>query len=157
MTNIMLSLVAATAISVAAFAPASASQPIALDSDVKVSRTVNDGDGDRQVLLPPIDVVPGDRLVFETTYANDGTATVEKFVVTNPLPAAVRLAEEDPRFIVSVDGGNSYGQSIAEMTVTDAQSVSRTAALSDVTHIRWIIPRIDPGQSGKVSYQAIVR
>lgn len=157
MKNTILAMAAASALGMAAFSPAVAAQPIALESDVKVARTIQDEAGDRQVLVAPVDVVPGDRLVFETRYANNGGATVENFVVTNPLPAAVQLAEEDASFAVSVDGGKTYAASVAALTVSDAQTGGRAAELSDVTHIRWTIARIDAGQEGKVSYQAIVR
>lgn len=157
MKSNILSILASASLGMAAFAPAVAAQPVALSSDVKVSRTVTDDGVERQVLSPPVDVVPGDRLVFETSYANNGTAAVENFVVTNPLPAAVQLAEEDGSFLVSVDGGRQYAQSVAALTVTDPQSGIRKAQLSDVTHIRWTIAKIDPGRSGKVSYHAIVR
>lgn len=157
MKNTILAMAAASAIGVAAFSPAIAAQPIALESVVKVSRTLQDEAGERHVLAAPVDVVPGDRLVFETRYANNGAVTVENFVVTNPLPAAVQLAEEDTSFSVSVDGGETYAASVAALTISDAQAGGRAAELSDVTHIRWTIARIDAGQEGKVSYQAIVR
>ena len=137
--------------------PLAAASPVTLESDVKVERTINEGGKEAQVLAPPIDVVPGDRLVFETNYANNSDDAVENFVVTNPLPQAVALAEEDGSFSVSVDGGKSYAPSIAGLVIADAEAGAREATLADVTHIRWTIARIEAGKAGKVAYQGIVR
>ena len=142
----------------AAFAgsgPALAQSPVTLDSDVKVERTVVDDGVSEQVLTAPVDVVPGDKLVFETSYANNGSEVVENFVVTNPLPAAVKLAAEDASFVVSVDGGKTYAASVADLSVSS--EAGRKAELADVTHIRWTLARLEPGERGSLSYQAIVR
>ena len=145
------------AVGMAFAAPLQAASPVSLDSEVKVERTVNEGGVDRRILAPPVDVVPGDRLVFETNYANKSDKAVDNFVVTNPLPAAVKLAEQDSTFDMSIDGGKTYFASIASLTVPDEEAGSRAASLSDVTHIRWTIPRVAAGESGSVSYHAIVR
>lgn len=137
--------------------PLQAASPVTLESDVKVARSVMEGGVERQTLAPPVDVVPGDRLVFETSYANNSEKAVDNFVVTNPLPAAVKLAEVDGSFDVSIDGGKTYAASLAAFTVPDSEAGSRPAELGDVTHIRWTISRVAAGGSGAVSYHAIVR
>lgn len=143
-----------------AFAPSmalAAPDPIALEGGVRVEKTVVENGQSRVVLSKPDVVVPGDRLLFTTHYANGGGEAVKNFVVTNPLPAAVELAPDAVGSNeVSVDGGKTFG-SLATMTVAAADGSRRAAAASDVTHIRWTIPVIAAGASGEVEYHAIVR
>ena len=157
----------ATAAALAAFTalPAAATQavaepaagPVSLSGDVKVDRTVTENGQPRHVLVQPDKVVPGERLVFTTSYRNSGTRPIQNFVVTNPLPPAVALAETGSGdYLVSVDGGAHWGP-LASLTVADGKGGSRPATGADVTHLRWTIPQIAPGASGTVEYHATVR
>lgn len=140
--------------------PALAAQegPIALSGEVHAVVEIVADDGTTHVELEtPGTIVPGDRLLFSTSYANTSTETVENFVVTNPLPAAVRLAPEvESGVIVSVDNGNTWGR-LSELSVKSEDGSSRPAQHSDVTHIRWTLDRVEPGQSGRLEYLAIIR
>lgn len=135
--------------------PASAQDKVALDSNVQLERQVTENGATRAVLSAPVGVVPGDRLLFSTSYANNGKAAADNFVVTNPLPAAVRLAE-DGEFDVSVDGGKTYAP-LADLTVSDGGPAPRAAEPRDVTHIRWTLASVPAGATGTVSYYGIVR
>ena len=141
-------------------ASASAEDLVSLEGEVKVERTELVGGVEQTVLAEPTDVVPGDRLVFSTSYRNAGAEAVENFVVTNPLPGPVVLAQDDPAFLVSVDGGATYA-ALANLTVADADAGTgpgtRAAQPADVTHIRWTLARLEPGASGSLSYNAFVR
>ena len=53
-------------------APASAQDQVSLAGGVKVERTELVGGVEQKVLAEPTDVVPGDRLVFSTSYRNGG-------------------------------------------------------------------------------------
>lgn len=128
---------------------------VSLSGDVKVIRTVDDNGVTKTVLEDPNQVIPGDRLVFTTRYTNTSAEVVEDFVVTNPLPKAVMLAE-DGDFEVSVDGGKSFG-AFSALSVTLEDGADRPAELADVTHIRWTLARLTPGQQGSVSYFAVIR
>lgn len=139
--------------------PAAAQQsPLTLDGDVKVVKEVTDENGaTRTELLPPDVVVPGDKLLFTTTYRNGGTEPVENFVATNPVPAAVAVhASADPALVVSVDGGTTWGV-LADLTTTGEDGSSRPARHDDITHIRWTLARVEPGASGELQYPAIIR
>lgn len=160
-----MTIFAKLAVSLAALAlvpvPAMAQQtatPVTLSGDVKAVKLVTDADGTERVeLVDPAIIVPGDRLVFSTDYANSGTETVRNFNVTNPLPAAVRLAPDaDPELIVSVDGGQSWGK-LAELQVTATDGTTRAATHEDVTHIRWLLASVAPGEKGRLTYPAIIR
>lgn len=149
-----LSLIVAMQLS-APSAQAQGQQAVALTGDVMVMRTIEENGAQKSVLEPPSQVIPGDRLVFTTRYTNTSTETVEDFVVTNPLPAPVMLAE-DGDFEVSVDGGKNFGK-LAALSVTLEDGADRPAELTDVTHIRWTLARLMPGDQGSLSYFAVIR
>ena len=120
-----------------------------------MDRTVTENGTTRHVLVRPDKVVPGEHLVFTTSYRNSGTRPIQNFVITNPLPPAVVLADAGDGS-VSVDGGAHWG-TLAALTVADGKGGRRPAAPEDVTHLRWIIAQIAPGSAGTVEYHATVR
>ncbi|MFO6448892.1 hypothetical protein ACLBKU_17305 [Erythrobacter sp. NE805] len=158
--KLVLSLAAAVALAGPALplAAQATPSPIALNGDVKAVKIVTDKDGkQRTELVEPDTIVPGDRLVFGTDYTNKGTEPVTNFVVTNPLPAAVQLAPDaDPALELSVDGGKTWGV-LAKLTATNPDGTTRPATHGDVTHVRWVLPAIAPGASGRLTYPAIIR
>lgn len=134
-----------------------AASPMQLVGDVKVDKQVIENGQTKHVLVAPDVVVPGDRLIFSTRYRNTGAEPVKDFVVTNPLPAGVMLADSGAAVqTVSVDGGKSWGK-LPTLTVADSQGAKRPARPGDVTHVRWTLPLIAPGASGTLTYNAIVR
>ena len=136
---------------------AQAAQPVELSGEVQVERVVKEANGERRVLEKPDTVVPGDKLVFTTNYRNAGPDIVKEFVVTNPLPEAIRLSAEDAAVLeLSVDGGTSWGK-LAALTVNDGKGGKRPAGVDDITHIRWSFPEIAPGAKGAVTYHGTVR
>lgn len=139
-------------------APAAAS-PVALSNKVFVERVSTDAQGNRKVTLEePRVVTPGDRLLFVLNYRNASARPAEKFVVTNPLPAAVQFAEHgDGAAELSVDGGKSWGN-LAALRVQNADGSLRPARAGDVTHIRWAFNApIPAGASGKLMFRGIVK
>ncbi len=140
-----------------AMASAQPAQPIELKGDVKVSKLVVENGKEKQVLSEPKVVVPGDRLVFSTSYRNNGSQVARNVVVTNPLPNGVMLAPEGAdSHSVSVDGGKTWGK-LSEMSVSNGTGAMRPAVAGDVTHVRWVLSEVAPGAEGKVTYNAIVR
>lgn len=159
--TLMLAFAAAATVLALPAAPLAAqgqANPVTLTGDVKAVKVVIAADGtERTELVEPTTIVPGDRLVFGTDYANKGAEAVTNFVVTNPLPAAVRLAPDaDPALEVSVDGGKSFGV-LAALSVTASDGTARPATHADVTHVRWVLASIAPGTSGRLTYPAIIR
>ena len=157
----MLRILASAALSIAALAgsagTAFAADAVSLTSDMKVDRVVVTNGVKRHALVPATKVVPGDMLVFTTLYHNNTDKPVVKFVVVNPIPGAVRLADDGfGTFDVSVDGGKSWGK-LAALTVTDGKGGQRAAQASDVTHLRWIVATIAPGAGGSLEYHGVVR
>lgn len=151
---LLLAALAPVAVQAATPTPAG---PVSLSGDVKVDRVVTENGEARHVLLQPDKVVPGERLVFTTSYRNSGTKPIQNFVVTNPLPPAVVLADgADAALVVSVDGGVHWGP-LAHLSVSDGKGGLRPAEPADVTHLRWTIAQIAPGATGTLAYHAIVR
>lgn len=133
-------------------------QAVALDGDVMVVKmTEADGAEPQEVLVKPDVVVPGDRLIFRTNYKNTSDELVENFTVTNPLASAVVLAPDTPTSqVASVDGGKTFG-ALSDLTVTQEDGASRPAMASDVTHLRWVLAALKPGELGQITFYAIVR
>ena len=91
MKKIVAEIVILLGLGLAPVAAHAAPGQVVLYGDVKLEKTVVEAGKSRVVLTEPKVVVPGDRLLFSTRYSNGGTTTVQNFVVTNPLPAAVAL------------------------------------------------------------------
>lgn len=144
-----LLLVILAVISAFAAVPVSAAT-VELASEAHLVKTV---DG-KEVLEAPTGVVPGDRIAFTLRYRNTGAEPVDDFVITNPLPAPVMLAQ-DGDFEVSVDGGKTWGR-LSALTVTEADA-TRPATTADATHVRWKLARIAPAATGEVSYFGVVK
>ena len=101
-------------------------------------------------------MVPGDTLVFQTSYSNRTGETVTDFVVATPVPPSVTLTMRSAANLdVSVDGGTGWGQ-LADLTVEE-ETETRAATADDVTHVRWIIAEMAPDAEGTVQYRAIVK
>ena len=130
---------------------------VVLKGDVKVETTVVEKGVEKTVLATPKVVVPGNRLVFSTSYRNESATPVQNFVVTNPVPEGIAVAAPDAASLtVSVDGGKIWGK-LAALAVKDVKGVARPAQAADVTHVRWTLATIAPGAAGAVAYHAVVK
>lgn len=133
--------------------------PLQLASDVFVEREIAKPDGTKAKLLEePKTVVPGDQLVFVVRYKNVGTATASNFVVTNPMPRAVRFdGTADGAELVSVDGGKSWG-ALATLRIAHSNGGDRAATSADVTHLKWNFNQpLSAGAEGKLIFRGVVR
>ncbi|MDP3905664.1 hypothetical protein [Novosphingobium sp.] len=148
---------AASTLSAPALAETAKAAQVELESDVKVEKVVAENGTVRKTWVTPQVVVPGDRLIFSVRYRNVSADKVETFVVTNPIPQPVMLAADGADALdVSVDAGRNWG-SLGALQVADGKGGQRGALNSDVTHIRWTLPVLNPGESGTLTYNAIVR
>lgn len=140
-------------------AAAAAADTVSLSSEVLVERTKQQADGTAvTVREKPELVTPGDKLIFVLSYKNQGAEPATGFVVTNPVPDAVRYAgTEGVPAEVSVDGGKNWG-ALSALTVAGEDGARRPAAEADVTHLRWSFDRpIPAGDGGKLSFHARVK
>ncbi|MBS0255345.1 MAG: DUF11 domain-containing protein [Proteobacteria bacterium] len=150
-------LLVAGALAVAAPAMAAAAEPVSLKSDLKLDKLVEENGVKRHMLVVPTKVVPGDHLVFTTSYTNNSGQPFNNFVLTNPLPKEVVLSDDGfGSFDCSVDGGKTWGK-LASLSLDDGKGGKRPAQAGDVTHIRWALPAIAPGGTGTLEYHAVVR
>ncbi len=149
-------LAAACAFAISAPGSAAAQGSVALDSKVQLERVVEQDGTQARQLTDPVSVVPGDRLLFTNTYRNTGADAVDDFVITNPLPAAIELAEMPAEAVVSVDDGATYGP-LASMQVAGNDGTMRAATPADVTHLRWTIAQVAPDATGIVTFYGQVR
>lgn len=135
-------------------------KPVTLSSEVKLVRVVErteQGEPVRTELVEPETVVPGDTLAFSISYRNAGEEPMTDVEIVNPLPANLRLNDESAvASEVSVDGGQNWGM-LDALTVAQADGETRPATAGDVTHLRWKIARLTPGESGSTEFRATVR
>ena len=152
-----LPLTAVTAQEAAAAAPASEPN-VSLKSDVMAIVTTSDEAGNLTTkLIEPTEYTPGTKLSFGMNYSNSGTEPATNVTGTNPLNEAVRLAPDaDPALLVSVDGGATFGALETLQVTTESEGV-RAATYADVTHVRWTIASIAPGESGRIGFPVIIR
>ncbi|MEO0461527.1 MAG: hypothetical protein AAF127_00220 [Pseudomonadota bacterium] len=131
---------------------------VSLKSDVMAVITETDEDGTQTIKLEaPTSFTPGTKLNFGMNYSNQGTAPATNVTGNNPLHEAVKLAPDaDPALIVSVDGGTTYG-TLDTLSVTSETGATRPATHGDVTHVRWTIASIAPGESGRIGFPVIIR
>lgn len=159
-TTFLLACAAAASLTapVVPLAAQTAAPAVSVDGDIKSEKTITGADGKSTVeLVEPASFLPGDRLIFGQNYANTSAEVVTNFVITNPLPEAVRLAPDaDPALEVSVDGGKSWGK-LATLSLKNSDGTTRPATHADVTHVRWVLATIAPGTSGRVSFPVIIR
>ncbi len=132
--------------------------PVTLKGDVMAIETSVDENGNEITkLVEPALIVPGDRLMLAVEYSNGGSEPADNFVITNVVPAAVRFASDAPAdLIVSVDGGTKWG-TLDSLTIAEADGTERAAKPDDVTHVRWTLASIAPGDAGRVEYPAVIR
>lgn len=139
----------------------SASLAAAQDKPMKLESTVHvlkaEQESEAPTLVDAKNVVPGDQLVFTTSYRNQGSAAVDNFVIVNPVPSDVVLAEEpEAAAAVSVDGAKTWG-TLADLVVVSDEGEERPASIADITHLRWAFSAIPSGETGQVRFSAIVR
>ena len=147
-------------------APAAASSPVTLTSDVKIERTEVDAAGKEKVSLyapKSVVVVPGDKVVFTLEVTNTGTQPAAGFRATNPMPAPVQFVSVTEDWAeVSVDGGTTWGK-LAALKVKTAPTdgttaIERAADLADVTHVRWVFAdAIAPGAKRTITYRGVIK
>ena len=101
--------------------------------------------------------VPGEEVIYEIAYSNDGADTATEIVIDNPLPEEVVFvsASVDPT-VVSVDGGKEFG-ALSDLTVTGPDGQVRKARAADITNLRWVVATLGGGASGKLTYRVQVK
>ena len=136
-----------------------ASSPIQISSKVQELVQVVDDKGQSHFkAVSAEEIVPGDRILYTTTFTNSGDKASDKIVITNPVPKNTRYLGgtakgENCVITYSVDNGSSWG-SVQSLKVKLKDGSERAAAASDYTHIRWEYRRsLQPAEAEAVSFQ----
>lgn len=126
---------AALALAVLASAAAASGQ-VSLSSSMMKEIVATKPDGSREVrYVDPTSATPGDTIVIEIAYHNEGPRPAGDVVISNPVPAHLKFIEivKGDGAAVSVDGGKTFGQ-LMDLRVTTP--TPRRAQPADVTHVR---------------------
>jgi|TARA_B110000902_G_C14153903_1_gene530626 uncharacterized repeat protein (TIGR01451 family) len=106
-------------------------------------------------------VVPGDSIVYTSTFTNISSEVVSSIVVNNPVPDNTKYVRftaqgENTTVTFSIDSGNAFSAP-AGLTVTEANGVARAAKPEEYTDIRWIYQgELLPGQSSSVNFKVTI-
>ena len=132
-------------------------------AEVMVTETNAKGQKEvKRVEVAKAKVLPGDEVIFTTTYTNTGKQPADKVVITNPMPEHMDYVDQSaegkgPTIEFSVDKGKTYGTP-DKLMITDAQGKTRKAGPKDYTTIRWtLVKSVPPGGTGSVSFRARVQ
>jgi len=143
----------------AAFAQKSAIQ---LKSAAEVDVTEKNAKGEMETKRKDVSqakVIPGDVVIFTTTYTNTGKDPATGVVVTNPVPehmvfVAGSAEGKDCRIEFSADNGKTFA-SADKLTVTAKDGKVRSAGAEDITNIRWtLLKPLAPGAAGSAAFRA---
>lgn len=144
-------------------------QPPALAADAVEVKSIAQKDvetvknGKKEITRGPVTrAVPGDEIVYTTTFRNLIKKPVGHIAITNPVPndsiykeGSATGANTDITF--SVDGGKQFAAPGA-LSVKTADGKTRPAVATDYTHIRWTYKgELGVGKSGEVSFRAVIK
>ena len=133
---------------------------LALTAEQTVEREVviKNIDGTETVKREKADtVIPGENIVYSINYYNDLDEAAENVVLVMPVPSELTLIEGSAdttgaETTYSADGGKSFA-SREDVVVTLEDNSTRSAEPADITHVKWIVASITPGQSGSLSFK----
>ena len=132
---------------------------IQITSEVNELTYVMDEKGQRQQkLLAATEITPGDRILFTTSFKNNGSEASDNVVITNPIPAHTRYLEGTAKgehciISFSVDGGRDWGDA-KTLKVRQKDGKYRAASAADYTHIRWNYNRaLQPSEKKSISFE----
>ena len=136
-----------------------AAPPIELHSDVQELVKVLDENGKLHFKAVDADkIVPGDRILYTTTFKNTGDKPSDNIVISNPVPENTRYLGgtakcESCVITYSVDNGKSWGH-VGSLKVKQKDGTVRAAQASDYTNIRWEYrSSLQPTEAKAVSFQ----
>ena len=135
---------------------------IELKSVAEVEETVTNEKGEKEikrVAAKDATVIPGDIVIFTTTYKNIGDKDADDVVIDNPVPQHMTYVDfsaegEGASITFSIDDGKSY-DFVGNLKVKNVDGTERKAVAKDYTHIRWTLEKsINPGGKGSVVFRA---
>jgi len=146
----------------AAASVAQESSTLDVQTTVQKEVVVTDSNGNESTELVDADtVVPGERVIYTTSFRNTGAEAAENVVITNPISDSLEYvlgSAFGPGMTLefSVDGGASFADA-STLEVTD-NGETRAATPDDYTHVRWrMTDDLAPGAQGVVRFAAILK
>ena len=125
-----------------------------------VSMEYEDGSTETEY-VPAEDVEPGEELAYVVSFRNEGSEAEDGVVMTVPVPDDMVYVEDsviadadDAAVDFSVDGGKSFAPREG-LVVADGEE-TRKASASEITHVRWTVARVTPGEEGMLAFHAVL-
>lgn len=127
--------------------------------------TVKEGNRDVKKRVPAQSIEPGEEIIYTIRYRNAGDLEATNVDVKNPVPdntvyVGGSATGKGADISFSADGGKSFGKASSvtyQVTEGSGKQVTRKASPENYTNIRWVIKRVDPGQSGELGYRVRVK
>ena len=139
-----------------------ASASIELKSTAEREITV-EKNGKQETHRIPVDkAVPGDEIIYTTTFKNMLNKPAGDIAITNPVPndslyKGDSATGKNMVIIFSVDGGQTYAAP-DKLIVKGADGKMRPALAADYTHLRWTYQgMLGAGKSGEVNFRAVIK
>lgn len=145
-------------------APALAQQSGTLDVSQTVQKELVETSESGETTTRLVDaetVIPGERVIYTTTFRNVGSDPAANVVITNPISENLEYVDGSAfgpgmRLEFSVDGGSTFADADS-LTVVNGEE-TRQARGSDYTHIRWTLTgELAPGAQGVVRFTAVLK
>ena len=133
-----------------------------LKSVAEVEEAVTNEKGEneiKRVAAKDATVIPGDIVIFTTTYRNIGDKNADAVVIDNPVPQHMTYVDfsaegKDTSITFSIDDGKSY-DFVGKLKVKNADGTEKRAGAKDYTHIRWMLEKpLKPAEKGSVVFRA---
>jgi uncharacterized repeat protein (TIGR01451 family) len=159
-TLVAILITASTFINTLAYAQGDS--PVRFSNIAQKQVVTVDAEGKETVELTDVGImVPGDTVVYTSTFTNIGSEAVNNIVVNNPVPDNTKYMRftaqgENTAVSFSIDGGNTFAAP-ADLTVTEANGITRAAKPKEYTDIRWVYQSdLAAGQSGTVNFKVTI-
>jgi len=132
-------------------------------SQEKEVTTVKDG---KKVAkrVPVEQASSGDVLVYTIGYTNTGSAEARDAAIEDPIPAGMAYVVgsaggKGTEVTCSIDGGKEFKAEPVKITVkkADGTTQEKDAEPGMYTNVRWMVKKVMPGASGKVSFKVKVK
>ena len=132
---------------------------IEITSEVnELIHVVDDQGNKQQKLIAAAEITPGDRILYTTSFKNNGAEASDNIVITNPIPVHTRYLDGSAKgehciITFSVDGGRAWGDA-KTLKVRQKDGQFRAATAADYTHIRWKYNRsLQPTEKKSISFE----
>lgn len=134
---------------------------IKISSIAEKETEVIDKNGNKTIMRTRVDTaVPGDEIIYTTTFENISTKPASNIVITNPIPnntTYMSATGVDTEITFSIDGNSQYATP-DKLIVTTKEGSTRLAVPSDYSHLRWAYTgELGVGKTSQVSFRAFIK